>query len=233
MCWSKNVSLGMGLLGLGFSIISSYYFHPYWTLSIFYFTLMQLIHYVGYTVINDCNNSTNRLMAYLNYIHVCFQPPIFLLGFYGLFSQYRILNKTELNVLMNFIIISIIVGFLLLIRIFSFKINKLNYELSKENCAWCGKTCSFKGKKHINFSLPLRNNPDYATPSIFCHALFMFLPLLLFNRLTRLISFIIFFTAFLPSFIFNLSPGETATIWCNISILQLIFSTYLIYNSKT
>ena len=48
---------------------------------------MEIIQYIGYTVIDDCSNPTNRAMSYLNYILICFQPFVYLLGMYGLFKN--------------------------------------------------------------------------------------------------------------------------------------------------
>ena len=81
MCFSKNMSLFMAILG-GVSIIVSYkYVNIKAASMIFYFALMQIIHYYGYTVIDKCDNKLNQTLSRLNYLHISFQGPIYLLGF--------------------------------------------------------------------------------------------------------------------------------------------------------
>ena len=76
MCFSQNASLGMAILGAISTIPIYKYINFKAAFCIFYFTLMQIIHYIGYTVIDDCNNKTNQLMSILNFYHICFQGPI-------------------------------------------------------------------------------------------------------------------------------------------------------------
>ena len=52
------------------------------------------------------------MMAYLNYIHVAFQPMIFILGFSSLFRKYKVINQKEYDILINFVYFSIIIGLL-------------------------------------------------------------------------------------------------------------------------
>ena len=84
MCWTKNVSLGFFIIGALFTYFSYYKVDKLWSLSVLYFTIMQLIHYIAYIVVDNCDHPLNKTMAYLNYVHIAFQPFIYLLGFYGL-----------------------------------------------------------------------------------------------------------------------------------------------------
>lgn len=233
MCWTKNVSLGFFIIGALFTYFSYYKVDKLWSLSVLYFTIMQLIHYIAYIVVDNCDHPLNKTMAYLNYVHIAFQPFIYLLGFYGLFKKYNIINPTQLINLKDIIKLSLIPCILFLLRLFPLKINGLvNHKLETNNCVWCGKTCSYSGKKHINFSLPLRIKPFYFTPGQFFHFLFFFGPLMFYNNKTRLLNIFILITSFIPSFSLNLSPSESATTWCGISIVQLIVSLVLILVSK-
>ena len=65
MCWSKNVSLTFSILGTALGYYSYNNIDKLWGVSIYYFTLMQIIHYLGYTVINKCNNNFNYFLTYL------------------------------------------------------------------------------------------------------------------------------------------------------------------------
>ena len=232
MCWSKNVSLGMTIIGAIFSYHSYNSIDKLWGLFVFYSTLMQIIHYVGYLFINDCKHPVNKMMAYLNYFHVAFQPTFFILGFSSLFRKYKVINQKEYDILMNFVYFSIIIGLLLISRIIPININKYyTYKLEKEGCVWCGKTCSFSGTKHISFNIPLRNRPIYFTPSMFIHFALFYIPfILLFKRNVSLLMFGIFITSFIPSVLFKITPAEAATIWCSNSIIQILISFYLLTN---
>ena len=232
MCWSKNISLAMTFIGFGFTYYTYHFIDKLWSLNIFYFTLMQLIHYIGYLYIDNCKNNINKLMSYLNYIHIVFQPTFFLLGFNSLFKKYNYITVSDYKKIINYVYFSIVIGCLLVLRLFPIIINKnLSYKLEKQNCAWCGNICTYSGNKHISFSLPLRNKPYYLTPSIFMHFALFYIPfLLLFNKNIAIIMGLIFLTSLLPSLIFIIDAAETGTIWCSISIIQWIISTYILKN---
>ena len=234
MCWSKDVSLGLSIFGMVFTYISYKFIDFYWAINIFYFTIMQVIHYLGYLVIDDCNNPFNKQISYANYIHVSFQPFVFLLGFYGLFKKYRILDKQQIYLLKNICIIAFIVSILLFIRIFPLNLTKnYKYDLETNDCFLCGKTCTFSGKQHINFSLPLRKTPEYLTPSIFTHFLFWYIPFLfLFNNVTRVIGTVIFISAIIPALLYNLAPEEASTIWCSIYLFQCVLTILILFLHK-
>jgi len=64
---------------------------------------------------------------------------------------------------------------------------------------------------------------------MFTHMLFLFGPFILFNNTTRLIGLFIFISSLAPSYIFNINPAETSSLWCANSIVQMIV-TILIVN---
>ena len=232
MCWSKNVSLGMGLFGICASIVSYYRIEKLWSFNIFFFAIMQFIHYFGYLYINKCNNPINKFMSYANYLHVCFQPFVWTLGFYGLFKKYKIITGEQLRVYWFAIKLSLVASFICASRIFPIHISKaLSFPLISKNhagCAYCGKTCSFSGNRHIGFSLPLRIEPEYITTNHFYHFLFLFIPLLFFNNKTRLIALITFVTAMIPSIIYKTRATESAALWCTLTIFQLLVTIFIV-----
>lgn len=234
MCWSKNVSLGMTFIGLLFTYYSYYKIDKIWALNVFYFTLMQIIHYIGYLFINDCNHPVNKMMAYLNYIHISFQPVIFLLGFNTLFKKLNIINEKDYNYINNYIYFGIVIGILLISRLFPIVIDKdRSYKLERKGCVWCGVPCSFSGNKHISFSIPLRNTPQYLTPTMFMHFALFYIPfILLLNKKVTFFMLLIFLSSLIPSLLFKINPAETGTIWCSISIIQWIVSFLLLKNIK-
>lgn len=237
MCFSQNISLFMVILGSISTIISFKYINYKAAFMIFYFTLMQIIHYLGYMVIDDCNNKLNKTLSVLNYIHICFQPPIYLFGLWGLFDKYKIINSTQLKSFYILLPMASVTSILCLLQMYEFKnpiLNKTDKLVTKTSseCDLCGKKCSFSGKKHIKFTLPLRKGPEYFTPGTYVHFLFFFIPLLFWNNITRLISLFMFISAFIPNVIYKLEGAETATTWCGISIVQLILVYYFVYFYK-
>jgi hypothetical protein len=232
MCWSKNVSLYMGLVGIVASYVAYFKIEKLWAFNIFFFAIMQFIHWLGYLVINDCKNPLNKAMSYANYLHVCFQPFVWTLGFYGLFSKFKIITPQQLKNYWFVIQLSFLASLNCASRIFSIKMSKdfMFPTINKKHhgCAYCGKTCSFSGKEHIGFSLPLRIAPEYLTTNHFYHFMFLFLPLLFFNGITRLIAFVTFITAMIPGFIYKTEATESAALWCTLTIFQLLLTAYII-----
>ena len=232
MCFSENASLSMAVLGGISTIIINKYINFKAAFAIFYFTLMQLIHYVGYTVIDDCDNKTNQLVSILNYYHICFQGPVYLLGWYGVFEKFKVVKPLHLKFMPILIAMSLITSILMAARRFEWPINNINERPEilentkvndKINGALQGKLCSKSGIKHIKFRLPLRSEPQYYTPNLFGHFLFFFIPFLLFNNTTRIISaFTWIFGILIPTEYFNLELAEVPTVWCFLSIIQLL-----------
>ena len=60
MCFSENISLAIGTIG----ILSSLYFYKkniYASIGIGYFALMEILQFFQYKVINQCNNNYNKV----------------------------------------------------------------------------------------------------------------------------------------------------------------------------
>ena len=245
MCFSEKASLSMAIFGGLSSIVTYKYINIKAAMCIFYFTLMQIIHYIAYLVIDDCNNKTNQLMSILNYYHICFQAPVWLMGWLGIFEKYSIIKPLYLKFMPILIGMALITSILMAMRRFNFNPLNVRTNENKEitrkhmvnddmNGPLQGKLCSRSGKEHVQFRLPLRTEPTYYTPNIHGHFFFFFIPFLFFNNTTRLISlFTWVFGLLIPALYYNLESTEVATVWCFISIVQiLIMYGYLIFSSK-
>jgi hypothetical protein len=222
MCFSIEMSAFMFGFGILTSSIAYNKTNIELTSIIAYFTIMQAIHILGYLYINDCNNIINRFASYSNYIHISFQPFFTILGIYGLMKYTNNIDKNSIIRVNYALSISFVIGLFLLSTMFYIPIinNKLSTKRSV-SCGWCGKTCSFKGEKHINFSLPLRY-PSYTSPSLFIHMFGMFVLPLFINKFAAFCSLILFITTFIPAYIHGIKTSEAGTIWCFTSILQCI-----------
>ena len=227
MCWSENISLMFTVIGAAAAAYAYKHVDHLWALSMFYFTIMQFIHYISYLVIDECGNPINIAMAYANYVHVAFQPFFYLLGLFGLFKTYKTISKDQLISLRYFIYASVFFGFFYTIRLFP-----LYQPLETTGCAWCGPPCAITGKEHVDLTVPLRLRPYYWTPGSFMHFFLFFIPLLLYNNLTRLISILFLASASVPMVLYDLPPSEAGTTWCGISIAQLIILTAIVVYYK-
>lgn len=240
MCFSKKASFIMAICGAISTKIVYNNMNLNAAFCVFYFTLMQIIHYVGYTVIDDCKNKTNQNMSILNYYHICFQAPVWLLGWYGVFKQYNMITPTQLKFMPMLIGLSLVVSFFMTLQRFKWPIlpgqkqtpgSKVN---DKKEGALKGKLCSYSGKHHIKFRLPLRTEPEYYSPGVSGHFIFFFLPLLFFNNTTRFIGLFTWVTGLLiPTIYYKLNSTEAATVWCYLSITQLAVMYFYIMNNYT
>lgn len=215
MCFNITSSLVMMVVGIVGTIYSYLKLNGLVAFGIFYFTLMEIIHVFGYLVINKCDNKLNQLLAYLNYIHISFQPFIFTLFVYGLLRFY---NLTKVN-FDNFKIVlglSLVASFFMLSRLFG---KKTSYD-----CNLCGKTaCVSSGKHHLKIETPLRTTPEYFTPNIFIHFLFFFIPALFLGKYGIMMAIFIFITFIGLILGLKIKATEGATVWCLASTGQLIF----------
>ena len=126
-----------------------------------------------------------------------FQAPVWLIGWLGVFEKFKVVSPLHLKFMPLLIAVASITSVLMILRRFDAPStisspNKTILEKSKVNDnvngALQGKLCSKTGKQHIQFRLPLRTEPSYYTPNLFGHFLFFFIPLLLFNNTTRILS---------------------------------------------
>ena len=226
MCYSANGSLFFGLFG----IFSSIYFfnkNKYAGIGIGYFALMEILQYLQYQVIDQCNNSYNKFLTKVGYAHICFQPVFVNLW---LFAFTKKPNFT-------FIYMSIFAGLLMASRLFFVKDKELCDE---KNELLCGKkTCSFTGKKHIAWNVRLRApGKDWWTPSMGLHFFMWVIPVLTLFELKPILAMLLI-GPYLAYFLiirdnihkegkeFTLIQSEAATIWC-YTVIGQIFLTYLL-----
>ena len=209
MLYNENV------LGLVASALASRYTNPKLAIMLLYFSLMQLIHAMGYAVAGDCTSRLNRVLSYANYVHICFQPVISTIGAWGLLE---FAGKVDHDVRIKFrfaLKLCIVGGAFLAARMFGSTSDEIH-----KSCVWCGEACSFEGRHHITFSLPLKL-PGYTSPSIFLHLFLMFVPLLFISKLSALISGVLALTTFLPMFFIPYSPlSEAGTIFVIVAFFS-------------
>ena len=215
MCFSENISLGFAITGL----VASYYFyikkHIYASIGIAYFSLMELIQYFQYKVINQCDNKMNVFLTYLGYLHICFQP---------VFVNLWLFAFTK-NPNYDFLYLSLVAGVLLFSRVFWVS-DKLLCDTKNEPL--CGpKTCTFFGERHLAWNIRLRApGHNWITPSIGLHFFLVVIPALITFQFKPIIALLLigpYAGIFLTKNI-----HEKPAIWCYTSVMQLLISFYLL-----
>lgn len=214
MCFTDNISLAIGVIG---SLSSIYFYNKnaYASIGIGYFSIMELIQYFQYKVINQCDNKYNVFLTILGYVHICFQPLFINLW---LFAFTKKPNFT-------FIYMSFFAGLLLLSRIFFVD----NDELCDNDLEpLCGKkTCSFSGKRHIAWNIRLRApGKGWFTPSLGLHFFMWVIPVLTIIQLKPLLAMILTGPYFVSLLTDNIH--EKPAIWCYTGVVQLLVTYYLL-----
>jgi hypothetical protein len=214
MCFSENVSLGLGIFG----ILSSIYFYKkniYAAIGVGYFAIMEILQFLQYRVIDQCNSKYNKFLTNLGYLHICFQPLFFNLWLFAFTKNPNFI----------FLYMSFFAGLLLVSRLFFVKKNEL---CDNKNEPLCGKkTCSFSGEKHIAWNVRLRApGKYYFTPSIALHFFLFVVPVLSTFQLKPILAMLL--TGPYAVFIFTNNIHEQPAIWCYTEVAQLVLTYYLI-----
>jgi hypothetical protein len=214
MCFSENMSLTISVVG----ILSSIYFlkiNIYAAIGIFYFSLMELIQYFQYKVIDQCDNNYNKILTKIGYIHICFQPLFFNIWLFAFTKKPNFI----------FLYMSFFAGLLLASRILPVKDNQL-CDINNEPL--CGpKTCSFSGKRHIAWNLRLRApGNNWFTPSIGLHFFMWTIPALVIFQLKPIIALLL--TAPYLGVLITNNIHEQPAIWCYTFIAQILLTYFLI-----
>jgi len=214
MCFSENISLAIGTIG----ILCSIYFYKkniYASICIGYFALMEILQFFQYKVINQCNNYYNKLLTNIGYIHICFQPLFFNLWLFA-FTK---------NPNFTFIYMSFFAGLLLVSRLFYVEDDEV---CDNKNEPLCGKnTCSFSGNRHIAWNIRLRAaGKNWFTPSIGLHFFMWVIPVLTILQIKPILALIL--SGPYLGYILTNNIHEQPALWCYTAISQMIISYFLL-----
>tara|TARA_Y100000589_G_scaffold328755_1_gene373592 strand:- start:301 stop:966 length:666 start_codon:yes stop_codon:yes gene_type:complete len=220
MCFTEKQSLSLTFIGF---IVSYYVYNnnkfELW-FPILYFTLMELFQYLGYIAIRTNNKKLNKILSYLIYIHISFQPLIMNVWFSNFIS------KKNMDYMLFIYKLCFIAGIFMLLRINT--INK-NSDLCESDVeVHCGKNTELKiGPLHIMYLFKLKA-PNYLVPSMFIHFFLFFIPIILLD-----VNKIVYvFTVLGPilSWAIAKNKDEIGSIWCFITIpifiISLLYSKY-------
>lgn len=242
MCFTQSMSFSFAVIGILASYVMYINKYYYASVGIFYFSLMEILQGLQYFVIDKCDNDMNKLLTYIGYLHICFQPVFTSIWLYEFIDN----KKQNYGYLRLILGICLIGSILLASRVFILDKNTL-CDTRKEPL--CGeKTCSSSGKYHIISTIKLRApGIYYFTPSISLHFFLLCIPFLvlgyllknykviLLSLLTILLPFLVYIIMIYYNNINNKiwvydynNLHELSSIWCILSIPFIIFTFILL-----
>lgn len=213
MCFSADMSLGLGVIGLAasgvtffdkderFSVRSARAF------AIFHFSLMELIQYFAYPVVDQCGYGTNQLLSELSTYHISLQA-------FAIMPALATYSTDPSALKRAFAIGSTLSLFFL---ICTFLPNDLQPFGIEPNFIGRMVSCLFMGKYHIGYHISSAFGLFVTHGSLFALALSGYLwPNNL--RMASYHFFMALMTLFIPQWLFGVSTGEAAAIYCFYSI---------------
>ncbi len=213
MCFSANMSLGLGLIGLAASTVTFLdNSEPFWVrvaraYAIFHFSLMELIQYFAYPVADQCGYGTNFFLSELSTYHICLQA----LAIMPALATYSP-DKTALK--------RATIGGVSLSSLFllcSFLPDDWQLYDTAPNFIGDMVSCLFMGKYHIGYHISSAFGAIVTHGSLFALALSGFV----WKHNWKISSYHFFMaimTLFMPQWLLGVTTGEAAAIYCFYSI---------------
>lgn len=213
MCFSANMSLGLGVAGL---LASSVTFldkdEAFWVrlaraYAIFHFSLMEFIQYFAYPVADQCGYGTNLLLSELSTYHIALQA----FAIMPALATY----SSDKQALKNATLAGTSLSALFLICTFLPK----QWQLFGINPNFIGDmvACLYMGIYHIGYAIPSAFGLFVTHGSLFALALSGFV----WKDNWKISSYHLFMalmTLFMPQWLLGVSTGEAAAIYCFYSI---------------
>lgn len=213
MCFSADMSLSLGVAGLAAATWTFADQHEsFWvrlarSYAIFHFSLMEFIQYFAYPVADQCGYGTNLLLTELSTYHIDMQAFAIMPALATYSTDLKALRKATLigACLSSFFILC---SFLPRSwQLFGIQPNFIGDMLG----------CLYKGVYHIGYAIPSGLGLLVTHGSLFALALSGFL----WANNQRMASYHLagaLLTLFIPQWVFGVSTGEAAAIYCLFSI---------------
>jgi len=213
MCFSADMSLGLGLAGLAASTVT--YLdksEPFWvrvarSYAIFHFSLMEFIQYFAYPVADQCGYGSNLFLSELSTYHISLQA----LAIMPALATY----SSDKNALKKATIIGVILSMSFLI--FSFLPKEWQLLDIEPNFIGNMVACLFMGKYHIGYHITSAFGLLVTHGSLFALAASGFV----WKDNKRIASYhfgMAIMTLFMPQWMYGVSTGEAAAMYCFYSI---------------
>lgn len=213
MCFSANMSLGMGMIGVAASAITyldkneSFWVRVARAYPIFHFSLMEFIQYFAYPVADQCGYGTNLLLSQLSTYHISLQAIAIMPALASYSSDPNAMKKAAyLGSAMSAVFL--ICDFL-----------PAEWQFYEHKAEFIGNlvSCLYMGIYHISYSV------RSAFGMLATQGLFFALALSAFvwkdNKKIGTYHFVMaMFTLYVPQWFFKVTVGEAAAMYCFYSI---------------
>ena len=222
MCFSANMSLGLGVIGFAASSVTfldkteTFWVRVARSYAIFHFSLMEFIQYFAYPVADQCGYGTNFFLSELSTYHIALQA----LAIMPALATYSP-DKTALK---QATIFGGTLSFLFLIC----TVLPREMQLFDAEPKFIGNmvSCLFMGTYHIGYRISSAFGTFVTHGSLFALALSGFV----WKNNKRISSYHLFMaimTLFMPQLLLGVSTGEAAAIYCFYSIpITISFMPY-------
>ncbi|MFZ2312107.1 MAG: DUF5765 domain-containing protein [Methylobacter sp.] len=213
MCFSADMSLGLGLAGLAASTVT--YLdksEPFWvrvarSYAIFHFSLMEFIQYFAYPVADQCGYGSNLFLSELSTYHISLQALAIMPALATYSSDKTALKKAT------------IIGVILSMSFLIFSFLPKEWQLLNIEPNFIGNmvACLFMGKYHIGYHITSAYGLLVTHGSLFALAASGFV----WKDNKRIASYhfgMAIMTLFMPQWMYGVSTGEAAAMYCFYSI---------------
>lgn len=213
MCFSANMSLGLGIAGfLASGITFADKNEAFWVrlaraYAIFHFSLMELIQYFAYPVADQCGYGSNLLLSQLSTYHIALQA-------FAIMPALATYSSDKMALKKAFIVGSTLSSLFLLCTVLP-----KEWQLFGLHPNFIGNmvACLFTGIYHIGYAIPAAFGTLVTHGSLFALAFSGFV----WKDNWRIASyhcFMALMTLFMPQWVFGVSTGEAAAMYCFYSI---------------
>ena len=224
MCWSGEASGVLAAIGIGTTAYAAFKKEaaPVW-LALGYFSLMELLQALTYTVINLCGLELNQILTILGFVHIAFQP-----FFVNALSMYFIPEKVAAKIAPWVYALCFVSAVVMLVQLYPFQ----GADACEAGLPLCGQhLCSVSGNWHIAWELPLSSFREsfYGIPAIIdyfpTYILCVFIVPVLYGS-WRLTLYHLLLGPVL-AFVLTRNPNEWPAVWCllSIGILLIVVKT--------
>lgn len=218
MCFSANMSLGLGVVGFVASAVTffdkqeSTWVRTARAYAIFHFSMMELIQYFAYPVADQCGYGTNLFLSQLSTYHISLQALAIMPALATYSSDPTALKRATimgLSLSSSFLLFSFLPNTWQLIdaKLFAFKPNFIGEMIS----------CLHMGKYHIAYSISSAYGSLVTHGSLFALAISGFVWKNN-KKIARYHFAMAILTLFVPQWFFGVTTGEAAAIYCFYSI---------------
>ena len=213
MCFSANMSMGLGLIGVAAATITyldkdeTFWVRAARAYAIFHFSLMEFIQFFAYPVADQCGYGANLWLSELSTYHIALQA----FAIMPALATY----SSDSNALKNATITGGVLSTLFVICTFLPK----EWQLFGLQPNFIGNmvSCLFMGVYHIGYAISSAFGTFVTHGSLFALALSGFL----WKDNWRIAAYHFFMaimTLFMPQWLFKVSTGEAAAMYCFYSI---------------